>query len=110
MNIRAFSSIRRTIVPRLPTYRITSRNLYSTNAGLETLKPEVIRPKPLTFWQIFGGPLTNLFLWGSVTTVGLHFAWSALYHMEYVEEMEAKVQLLENNITAITQQKNLTRT
>ncbi|ORX88544.1 hypothetical protein K493DRAFT_319369 [Basidiobolus meristosporus CBS 931.73] len=98
-----------TIIQRGVTQRLSGgalRRLYSTPSS-ESLQNEALRPKPLTFWQIFGGPLTNLFLWGSVTTVGLHFAWSKLYHLEYVEEMEAKVQLLENKIVALTQQQTI---
>ncbi|CAG8447028.1 3354_t:CDS:2 [Dentiscutata heterogama] len=46
--------------------------------------------KKLTVWNVYGTPLTNLFLWGSITYIGLQVVWWKLEFAELVEETDNK--------------------
>jgi|SRR4051794_5289216 len=52
------------------------------------------RPR-LTSWQIYGTPITNIFLYGSITYLGLHLIHAKLDFKEHKEEMEEEIKKLE---------------
>ncbi|KAG9292246.1 hypothetical protein G9A89_023966 [Geosiphon pyriformis] len=60
-----------------------------------TSPPFSSNQKRLTFWQTFGTPITNFFLWSSSTYVALHFLWYKLDYKEYVEQKESELLRLE---------------
>ncbi|CAB4390149.1 hypothetical protein RhiirA5_29541 [Rhizophagus irregularis] len=52
----------------------------------------------ITVWNVYGPPLVNCFLIGSITYISLQVMWYKLAFIELREEMENKVNELENKI------------
>lgn len=55
----------------------------------------------VTVWNVYGPPFVNCFLIGSITYISLHVIWYKLAFIELREEMENKVNELENKIDSL---------
>ncbi|RIA83622.1 hypothetical protein C1645_833524 [Glomus cerebriforme] len=55
----------------------------------------------ITVWNVYGPPFINCFLIGSITYISLHVIWYKLAFIELQEEMENKVNELENKIDSL---------
>ncbi|CAG8688404.1 12234_t:CDS:1, partial [Dentiscutata erythropus] len=68
----------------------STANIVAPSTGIDA--------KKLTVWNVYGTPLTNLFLWGSITYISLQVVWWKLEFAELVEETDNKVANLEKEI------------
>ncbi|CAG8580567.1 9598_t:CDS:1 [Racocetra persica] len=60
----------------------------------------------LTVWNVYGTPLTNIFLWGSITYMGLQVLWWKLEFAELIEETDNKIASLEKEIEILKKSKS----
>ncbi|RIB07735.1 hypothetical protein C2G38_2213516 [Gigaspora rosea] len=69
-----------------------------TSTANTVTSPTRMDAKKLTVWNVYGTPLTNLFLWGSITYISLQVVWWKLEFAELIEETDNKVANLEKEI------------
>ncbi|RHZ80667.1 hypothetical protein Glove_134g213 [Diversispora epigaea] len=60
----------------------------------------------LTVWMVYGTPLVNIFLWGSITFFSLQIAWYKLEFAEYKQLMDKKIVELEEQVEKLRRKKS----
>ncbi|CAG8536823.1 8149_t:CDS:1 [Acaulospora morrowiae] len=87
-----------TAPPRSPLFSVQySRSKSTFDNASPPPKQERIYNN-LSVWDVYGTPLVNIFLWGSITYFSLQIAWYKLEFAEYVEVTEKKVATLEEEV------------
>ncbi|CAG8741937.1 17176_t:CDS:1, partial [Funneliformis caledonium] len=66
-----------------------------------------IQNENIKVWNVYGPSFVNCFVIGSITYIGLHVLWYKLAFIELQQEMENKMNELENKIKCLKKNKKL---